>query len=338
MEEFLIGMSAGPQADAELMRQAGVRWVRQGFPFPFADRVGGQMTETYLKAKEAVRRWRAEGFRVMGISPLPGFGGGGAWRSRAPAWMGEIPSDEFFEAYRATCAFLASDLADDVSLWQICNELYSRVFAGPLSLPRACELVFEAAAGLKEGNPSCLVGTNMGGINQAYYMLGRLYGDARREMLDYCGVDQYFGTWRGGGPETWDGLIEEWSEITGSRLLINEWGYASEGGLLTEEERRQSWNPGDFYVCCRFHKFGHAWGAGHTPEVQAEYIRETFKVFHRRRDKLLGCFFYRWEDQEKCWCGRSDCPGETRWGIVDLSGRPKPGYYAFQEAVAQYFG
>jgi len=166
----------------------------------------------------------------MGITPFLGFGGGGAWQSWSPPWMGGVTDDEFFDNYRKVCFFIARDLEGLVPLWQIGNEWYSRAFAGPLKMPRACELVFHSARGLKEANPSLLVGTNMGGINHAYYMLGRLYGDARKRDLDYCGVDQYFGTWRGGGPETWDELIPEWAEITGS-IVVQQSG--AEGKPIT---------------------------------------------------------------------------------------------------------
>jgi len=58
-------------------------------------------------------------------------------------------------------------------------------------------------------------------------------------------------------------------------------------------------------------------------------------VFRRHRDKLLGQFFCRWEDQEACWqCGSPDCPIETAWGLVDLRGRPKPSFHAFRDGVA----
>lgn len=337
MGDFMIGTMTARRADVDLLKAAGVGWVRELVPFPFADRYEGAVTEDYRKAKAAIQAWVDKGFKVMGITPLLGFGGSGAWQGRSPSWMGDLTGDEFFDNYRKVCSFIARDLNGLIPIWQIGNEWYSRVFAGPLTLPRACELVFHSARGLKEAGPSVLVGTNMGGINQAYYMLGRLYGDGRKRDLDYCGVDQYFGTWRGGGPETWNELIPEWAEITGSRLLVNEWGYASEGELMTEEEKRQAWMPGDFYGACKFRKFAHAWGGGHTPEVQAHYVRAALKVFHSHRDKLLGCFFYRWEDQEKCWCGRTDCPGETRWGLVDRSGQPKPGFHAFRETVQEYF-
>jgi len=51
MSEMAIGTSALPTADAEQIRQAGIGWVRQGFRFPFADRVGGEITEAYRKAR-----------------------------------------------------------------------------------------------------------------------------------------------------------------------------------------------------------------------------------------------------------------------------------------------
>jgi len=64
---------------------------------------------------------------------------------------------------------------------------------------QACDLVIEAAHGLKEGDRDLIVGTNTGGSVRSYYLYGRLYADPRAP-LDYCGVDQYYGTWQAGGP------------------------------------------------------------------------------------------------------------------------------------------
>ena len=50
-------------------------------------------------------------------------------------------------------------------------------------------------------------------------------------------------------------------------------------------------------------------------------------VLRKHREMLLGAFFYRWEDQERCWqCGAPDCPAETAWGLVDKDGSPKPAF------------
>jgi hypothetical protein len=341
MKRLIVGTSASEDADTKLLKEAGIGWIRQGFPFPIIDRSGGTLSEGYVRAKHATREWMRKGFKVMGITPLVGFEGVTftrkgpvfTWSGRAPSWMGELTSDKFADSYRRMCAFLAKDLKGMVDLWQIGNEWDAQVFSGPLGLRRACELIFAAAEGLKEANPTLCVGTNAAGINKSFYFYGKLYADPRKRYLDYCGVDQYFGSWQDGGPQTWDAHIAELSDITGVPLLINEWGYSAAGGVMNDREKRMSLLHGSYYAGCRFHKWPFVWDRGHTPQVQAKYIKEALTVFTSHRDKIIGLFFYRWEDQQKCWCGKADCPAETRWGIVDLKGRPKPGFYAFKVGI-----
>ena len=61
MDEFVLGTSAYFTADHALMKDIGIGWVRQGFPFPFADRLGGTLTEGYLNAKAQTEAWRKAG-------------------------------------------------------------------------------------------------------------------------------------------------------------------------------------------------------------------------------------------------------------------------------------
>ncbi|MEW6750118.1 MAG: hypothetical protein AB1505_03975 [Candidatus Latescibacterota bacterium] len=345
MAEFVVGTSAGEQADSALLREAGFGWIRQGFPFPLAEGLGGRPSPQYAQARAAAQAWIERGFRVMGITPLVGFeavtftdeGSTSAWQGRTPPWMGELTGEEFARNYQRVCAFLARDLQGMVPLWQIGNEWDAPAFSGPLGLRRACELVFHAARGLKEADASLTVGTNAAGISKSYYFHGRLYADPRGGDLDYCGVDQYFGSWQPGGPDTWDAHIWELAEITGRPLLINEWGYASEGEVMDETEKELSLLHGAYYSGCRFRRWPFQWDEGHTPEVQAAYIRRALEVFGGHRERILGLLFYRWEDQQICWCGQADCPAQTRWGLVDPAGRPKPGFHAFREGIRQHF-
>jgi hypothetical protein len=241
--------------------------------------------------------------------------------------MGTAPSSEFYRNYQAICSFLAEELSGIVQMWQIANELDVAPFAGPLTPRHACDFVLHAARGLKEVDSSLIVGTNFTGRIKSYYFYGRLYADPHHP-LDYCGADGYYGTWKEGGPEQWVDRIDEIHDLTGVKVLVNEWGYASAGGLMSREERDTGLDA------CHFKKWPFAWGDGHTPEVQAEHVRATMEVFRSHRDKLLGAFFYRWEDQKKCWaCGEPDCPAETAWGLTDREGKPKPAYYAFKESV-----
>jgi len=71
----------------------------------------------------------------------------------------------------------------------------------------------------------------------------------------------------------------------------------------------------------------------HTPEGQADFYRDIYPRL-AKLPFLLGAFIYCWRDGEKCgYCNQSDCPTETRWGLVDLEGREKPSYYAVKDAL-----
>jgi hypothetical protein len=342
MDEFIIGTSARPGVDAGLIKAAGIGWVRQNFPFPFKDRLGGELTKEYEDAKKQARARMEQGFKLMGVTPLPGIrtyvpdGQGGmktVWKDYFPAWMGRPGSDELNNNYSEISSFIAREHKGVVQMWQIANELDIPIFTEPYSLPQACDLILTAAQGLKKADPELIVGTNQTTLDKANYFHGRLFADPKAP-LDYCGVDAYFGSWVSGGPESWDPLIADLYMMTGKKVLVNEWGFASQGGYCNTEERAGV--VADAY--CGLKKWPYTWGKGHSPDSQAAFITAAFGVFNKHRDRMLGQFFYRWEDQEKCWqCGESDCPLETAWGLVEREGKPKPGYHAFKEGVEKYF-
>ncbi len=73
----------------------------------------------------------------------------------------------------------------------------------------------------------------------------------------------------------------------------------------------------------------------HTPEGQAEFFSYVIPKI-RSLDYVVGSFIYCWHDSGDCYvCGQADCPVETKWGLVDGNGVPKPSYYAVQKAFAE---
>lgn len=342
MSDLFIGTSAYPEADESLLKEAGIGWVRQGFPVPFEGKIGGRTTDAFHKAKARAEDWNARGMKIMGVTPGPGVMTWkpdeqgkmrGVWNSRYPEWMGELGSEELCQNYQAICGFLADQLHGVVEMWQIANELNITQFAGSLTPDQASQLALSSAYGLKASDSSLFVGTNMAGLNQAaHQMLKNLHADPDGP-INYCGIDCYFGTWSPGGPENWAGVIDELYDISGVKVLVNEWGYSSAGEVMTEDEKELQNKlriPN-----CQLKKWRHAWSGGHTPEIQAQFVKRAYEIFRERREKLLGAFFYRWEDQEKCWqCGEPDCPAETAWGLVDIQGNPKPAFHAFKEGVS----
>jgi len=335
---LLFGACANESADVGLIRKTGIDWVRQDLAMPFADRVGGRLTDEYLRNRALVQSWIGQGLKVMGVTPRP-FGGSyepdeqGVLRLRVkrclPEWCGAPGSEAYNRSYEEICAWLAQDLKGLISTWQIANELDIELFAGPLTARQACEFIAHGARGLKRTDASSVVGHNPAGCGpHSDYFYGWFYG-GRGALLDYCGVDGYYGTWIDGGPESWDRRLAELRELTGVPILVNEWGFSSEGAQLAPGELPADRTP------CQVRKWPSTWGPGHTPEGQAAFVRECFDVFLKHRRSLLGVFFYRWEDQQNCWqCGRADCPMETRWGLVDLDGKPKPAWTAYKEGLA----
>jgi hypothetical protein len=343
MADLIIGTSAYPNADPVRLREAGIGWIRQDFPIPFADRLGGSLTDDFLKAREAARAWQAKGFHLMGVTPLTGIGTHKpdaegnlhlTWNSWLPAWMGEPNTEKHTRDYQEICAFLAQDLRGVVQMWQISNELNIPMFAGPLIPYNACELILQGAIGLKENDPGLIVGPNSALPTLRYYFYGRLFADPRARYLDYCGVDGYYGTWDGGGPWSWDAELAELRDLTRTKILVNEWGYSSAGAVMTREEFAASEEAQSPSLICQNQKWRFGWGSGHNLESQGEFVRQAMDVFREHREYLLGAFFYRWEDQERCWqCDSPTCPAETAWGLVDLQGNPKPAFYAHKEGV-----
>jgi hypothetical protein len=320
------------------MRAAGVGWVRLGTPFPFVDRLDGELSDRYRRYRQVVADYAGAGIEVMGVTPQPGSYRHQrdergqmhhVWRSALPAWFGQLDTREGLRAYEQLCRWLAEDLTGHVRAWQVANELDIRIFAGSLNPRQACDLILAGARGLKQTEPGLIVGHNPAGAPEALYFYGRLFGDADG-LLDYCGIDGYYGSWSPGGPERWAEQVDRLHALTQAPVLINEWGFASAGGVTTDADRQAG------LPTCRTHRWPHTWGAGHTPEVQAEYIRRAFDAFAQVRDRMMGELYFRWADQPTCWqCGEPDCPAETAWGLVDLDGRPKPSYHALKQSVAR---
>ena len=72
-------------------------------------------------------------------------------------------------------------------------------------------------------------------------------------------------------------------------------------------------------------------GYPHTPEGQGKFFRDLIpRMYHL--PFVGGTIVYCYSDSEMCYmCGQSDCPTETRWGLVDVDGKEKPSYYAVKK-------
>ncbi len=77
-------------------------------------------------------------------------------------------------------------------------------------------------------------------------------------------------------------------------------------------------------------------GYPHTPEGQAKFYSKILEKFYNRKF-ICGAIVFCYTDYPHCaYCGQTDCPTETRWGLVDNNGNPKPSYYVVQKAFADF--
>lgn len=274
------------------------------------------------------------GFEIMGITPGPKDLGRSA---------GEPGSTQYFANYRRICKFLAREFRGLIDWWQVGNELDIWIFRDGLSLEQSAQFLKEGILGIKEAGSEFKVGINItlfpslpgevdGNTDQheGVYLAKQIYGNPDLE-LDYAGFDSYPGTWRKGGPENWHEYLDNFYALTGKPVIIQEFGYASAGEMMTAEEDRSGIYP------CQAKKWRFSWGGGHTPENQARFIGESFRIF-AEKPFVIGATYYCWKDSLTCWqCGESDCPAETAWGLLDREGNPKPSYFAFRESGKCYF-
>lgn len=333
-----------------LMKNAGLNIVRNYGVYPFKDKSMTTLTDEYIEYKELVRRYAENGIATIGMMPNPGQmgtdGNGNIfYQWHHPNGINSIEDEDYFETLEYISEFVAKDMKDDITIWQVGNEQDGKPFIGDMTLEQNERWVITQARGIKKGNPDAKCTTCMscggGGGQPSFSGYTRHLSDVMLNSgyYDFMSIDGYFGSWSEGGPEEWERLVNETYEATKLPVLIMEWGYSTRqsGKPRTENElktlkfnspvcREKSWAP-----------LGYSYkNLPHSEELQAEYIRETAAMFYEH-PHVMGQLFFQWQDQPNCWqCGAPDCPAESAWGVVRADGTEKPGYFALKEMNEKY--
>ena len=319
--------------DLGLMKQAGIEWLRCGdFSVDYAAVLAKKPQGVdYLQAKKHLRALCSEGFQLIGITPSP---------RHLSQSIGEPGTREYCRNYGLICAFLAREFRGVITWWQVANELDIWIFRDALTLTQSVDFLKSGIRAMKNAEPNVRVGINITlfpsrpgeveGNTEAHegLTLARgIYGDPDLPV-DYAGFDSYPGTWREGGTESWQEYLEGFYRLTGKPIFIQEFGYSGAGECMTSEEIRCGLLP------CEAKKWKFSWRGSHTPERQADFIRESIKVF-TTCPYVIGAIYYNWKDAQNCWqCKEPDCPAETAWGLLDSKGNMKVSYEAFKDASA----
>ena len=337
---FMLGVAAdilnlsGPEF--RLIRDAGIGWLRtEGFGFDREKFLLGQaQSERFYEMKSRLTEIRRQGFQLMGITPGP---------RNMPAIAGEPGTKDFLDNYRRMCAALGSEFAGIIDYWQVANELDIWIFRAGLTLQQSVDFLKAGIIGLQEAGGKLKVGINLTlfpsrpgevdgntELHEGIFIAKGIYQDPSID-LDYAGFDSYPGTWREGGPESWNDYLDAFYELTRKPVIIQEFGYSSAGEMMSDDEKARGAYP------CEVKKWRFAWRGAHTREIQAQFVSETFRIL-AGKPFVIGATYFRWNDPATCWqCGLPDCPAETAWGLVDRDRNPKPSYYSLKAAAHEYF-
>ncbi len=358
---FMYGV-CHPNENYEMLADAGLKWVRFDIPYPYNQ--AGEISQHYLDFKARARGYTDRGFKVMAVTPYPKdyFNIGGFNPVEEAEKTQEIAVFLYHDLKDITGAFqVTNEMGLDTFTRPLTLE-EAAVFIG-IQL----EALDKVTENFPIGYNSADMSRNLHKLMKPYlkycdYVGIDLYtgNQGNAKANDYCKkvkelyritckpiIIQEFGFWSVGGPKT----AEQKAEILGC------YGYATEEKAIADgmnfirklppqfQQRLKDGYPEeeDRWAEIVFEKeYQHFYGETaaetienipHTPDGQAEYFRRVMGEL-KKLNCLAGLIIYCCQDMERCWaCGHTWCPFETKWGLFNLDGTPKPAYYAVKEII-----
>ncbi len=365
---FIRGVTSAEE-DYELLKGANINWVRESLPAPF--NADGSVNERYVEFKEKCRRYNEEGIKVMGVTPVPmeyvncGIDireKDGEKKLREVSKFiiedvkdivgglqiaNELGMPRFMKPYnmKECIRFLGIQLEEMFPLRE--NVILGYNSAGPQ---------VDLHLGMKKYLDFCdYVGMDMylgcffslPGFAWLFDVMVRyLWAFTRKPILM-----QEFGYIGGGKPKTKKEKLE----------ILRSYGFNSEKEAKADIMKFTDALPEHFrnhvrFVCGEDKKVttdfmfsgdmtNHLYkelpkitvipGMPHTPEGQAKFFKNVVRRLYKL-DFMCGEIIYCYKDFHYCgYCGQTDCPTETLWGIVDINKNPKPSYYTVRDAFGE---
>ena len=365
---FICGV-CHPNGDTDLIKGANIEWIRIDIPFPFDQ--DGNETESSRSFKARAKRFADAGIKVMAVTP---------YHHDYTANGIVITSREGEKRIREIAFFLLNDLRGLVSGYQVANEMGIPRFTVPLTVKQGARFIGIQLEAMFPHRGDAIIGYNAAGPQPNLQVYMKPY----YKYCDYVGYDLYMGCFFNmpGFMFIFDVIAKYLWACTGRPILLQEFGYISEGAPKTKEEKREIIRGygfdnekearknivafvdnlpeymqehikrvcqnneskyldfvfnGDYknHIYRELPKLTKIPGYPHTPQGQADFYRDILKRLYKQKC-LIGAIVYCWQDSGTCYvCGQSDCPTETRWGLVDMDGNPKPSYYAVRDALAE---
>ncbi|MDR2752722.1 MAG: hypothetical protein LBB50_00240, partial [Oscillospiraceae bacterium] len=138
-----------PSEDYAQLVGAGIGWVREGVTFPTED--DGSLRDEFKQDVERFRRFRANGLKVLAITPSVGFFLQRGIDPRTPEGEARV---------REIARTIITELRDVVDGLQICNEIGIPRFGHPLCMREAVRFLGVQAEAMAPHKGNVIVGYN----------------------------------------------------------------------------------------------------------------------------------------------------------------------------------
>ena len=356
-----------PTDEYEQIKGAGIEWNRADIPFPF-ESDGVTLQQSYIDWKARMQRFRDSGINIMAVTPYPRSYISAGFDPRTPEGEEKVKEIARFFVNDLRGLVGAFQITNEMGIprFQLPLTTEEAVRFMAVNLEAMYPIKGDILVGYNSAGPQAdqhlmmkpyLEYCDYVGIDiylGCFFSFGN-YMFLFDLMLDYLWsftgkpiILCEFGYISGGAPKT----AEE------KQAILEGYGVSSEAEARANIEafvdalpaRMQSrvrneaggdWGNYIFNTDFALHLYREMPadvvlpGYPHTPEGQAKFYADIIPRMTKSRPYLIGAFVYCWQDSASCYvCGQSDCPIETRWGLVDMNNGEKPAYNAVRDAFA----
>ncbi|MBQ6267292.1 MAG: hypothetical protein IJK64_05920 [Clostridia bacterium] len=212
-----------PNENYELLGDAGLQWVRFDIPYPYNQ--AGEISGHYLDFKARAKGYTDRGFKVMAVTPYP----------KDYFNIGGFNPVEEVEKTQEIAVFLYEDLKDITGAFQVTNEMGLDTFTKPLTLEEAAVFIGIQLEALDKVTENFPIGYNSADMSRNLHKLMKPY----LPYCDYVGIDLYTGNQGNAKASDYAKKVKELYRNTCKPILIQEFGFWSEGGPKTAEQKAE---------------------------------------------------------------------------------------------------
>ncbi|MCQ2485776.1 MAG: hypothetical protein MJ168_10655 [Clostridia bacterium] len=370
-KNFICGV-CHPRGEYRKITDANIDWIRTDIPFPFND--DGTINPSYVEYKKKALEFKVNGINVMAVTPYPkdyiAYGadirrGGGETKIR------EIARFLIRDLQGVVSGLQITNEMGMPRFTKPLNMNEAAKFIG-IQLKEMYYLRGDIVIGYNSAGPQA----DLHSLMKPYFQycdyvgidiyLGCFYG-APGFMWMFDALVRYL--WAMTGKPV---VLQEFGYISGGHTktrrqrneLLQRYGAknkkdAKKNIVKFVDNLPKTLSEHTKYICdenaeryfnflfksdmrdhlyCELQRITKIPGYDHTAEGQGKFYTDIIKRLYDMKC-VAGMIIYCYQDPEHCYvCGQADCPVETKWGLVDAQGNPKPSYYAVQKEFGKIKG